>query len=56
MDEYSRLWKKCGDVLVNGSHYKYYPEDDTYVDTSDDNEWFRGEDVRRLRELAKEKT
>lgn len=56
MDEYSELWKKCGGTLVNASHYKYCPEDDTYVDKSDKHEWSRGEDVRRLRELAKEKT
>lgn len=53
--EYSALWRKCGGTLVAKWRFKYKESRDIYVDTEDGHEWFHGEDVRRLRALAKRK-
>jgi hypothetical protein len=54
-DLYKALWRDCGNTLCNDWAYRYEPDSDLFVDKKDKHEWYRGDEVRMLRYLAKQR-
>ena len=50
---YEVLWRDCGGTLCNPWAYEYRESEDLFIDKKDKHEWHRGDEVRMLRYLAR---